>query len=245
KVQMDILKGLELEQLRTSALHLPNSPRLVSVPSGNNFFEKIDRHNQRLIDDFSERRLRRTASSASYGDIFAALPRFYTPMDYFEQSKIPYNIQDDKQRLELYKWLDLFYRTHYLIPILIDIFTRFPLVGLELHSTDPQLREFYEDVFFDRLDYEHFLTNLGREYWTLGQSFPLGHFDEDLGVWEEEELLDPSMVKVRRYPIVGGEQLFLVPDESLKRVVEKQDPKEIYYLLQRDYPEMIPFLRQG
>jgi hypothetical protein len=245
---MDLLKGFELNEYKLSALHTPkgNRPASVYTSNGQSLFEDIQDRNLNLSDDFARRRMASQRQAAMGGsDVFAAIPRFYSPKEYFETQKIPYRIDNDAERFKLYQWLDLFYRTHYLIPILIDIFTRFPLVGLEFHSPDKDLTAFYEDLFFDRLDYEHFLVDLGREYWTLGQAFPLGHFNETLGVWEEEELLDPTMVKVRNYPIIGGEQFFLSADgmKRLREIVEKREPREIYYILERDYPEWIPFLR--
>lgn len=131
-----------------------------------------------LISDF-ERRRNRTAGFRRLGgfgfgsDVVGAMPRFFDPTEFWELSNLPYNIHDDKHRSRLYKWLDLYYRTHPLISILVDIFTRFPLVGMELSSPDKKLKGFYEDVFFDKLDYEQFLVDLGRQYWVFGQSFPL------------------------------------------------------------------------
>lgn len=239
---MDILRGQEAEAYKLSALHTAKTPRPVYTSKDDLF---VDASQEDLINDFASRRSHLRHSSVGGNDVFAAIPRFYSPLEYFQSQKIPYRIDNEQERFKLYQWLDLFYRTHYLIPILVDIFTRFPLVGIELDCPDKELKTFYEDLFFDRLDYEHFLVNLGKEYWTLGQSFPLGHFNETLGVWEEEELLDPTMVKIRKYPILGGDQLFLSADgmDTLRTIVERQEPKEIYYLLKRDYSEWIPFLR--
>jgi len=246
---MDLLKQGELDNFQKLALHRANTPRSVLVQTnhghlGSSLFR--DATQEDLIQDFSNRRAlsRRTASMGG-DDVFAAVPRFYSPMEYFQAQKIPYRINNDQERFKLYQWLDLFYRTHFLIPILVDIFTRFPLVGIELDCPDPELKTFYEDLFFDRMDYEHFLVDLGREYWTLGEAFPLGHFNETLGIWEDEELIDPTMVKVRSYPIIGGEQFFFSAEgmETLRTIVEKKEPREIYYLLERDYPEWMPFLR--
>jgi len=244
---MDLLRGEDALLYRTNALHTRKSgPQQVLVSKGD-LFEDVTASNQALANDFARRRRanQRYGSIMGGGDVFAAIPRMYNPEEYFQSQKIPYRINNDQERFKLYQWLDLFYRTHYLIPILVDIFTRFPLVGLELHCPDKQLKEFYKDLFFDRLQYDQFLTDLGREYWTLGQAFPLGHFHEGLGIWEEEELIDPTMVKVRQYPIIGGQQFFLSSEgmNSIREIVEKREPKEIYYLLERDYPEWIPFLR--
>lgn len=243
---MDLLKMTEQDSFQKLALHRTNTPRPVLVPNGNGpILTDVSPEQERLIRNFSDRRTfsRRTASMGG-DDVFAAIPRFYSPMEYFQAQKIPYRINVEDERFKLYQWLDLFYRTHYLIPILVDIFTRFPLVGIELDCPDPELKTFYEDLFFERMDYEHFLVDLGREYWTLGQAFPLGHFNETLGIWEDEELIDPTMVKVRNYPIIGGEQFFFSSEgmETLRTIVEKREPREIYYLLERDYPEWIPFL---
>jgi len=246
-VDIDLLRGFEAEQFLTNSIHRANAPRSVYAATGAPLFEEIQASPQAaLIDDFARRRAgTQRVGSAGGGDVFAAIPRNYSPMDYFKSQHIPWDVADDKQRFELYKWLDLFYKTHYLIPILVDIFTRFPLVGIELHTEDPALQTFYEDLFLDKLDYEHFLVDLGREYWTFGESFPLGHFHETMGIWEEEELIDPMMVKVRDYPIVGGEQFFFTADSmgALREIVEKGEPREIAYLLHRDYPEWIPFLK--
>jgi hypothetical protein len=243
---MDVLRGFELEQFRAHALHTTRRPAVVATATGSPLFERVDDANSRIIDSFEDNRRNLRRSAATQGsDVFAAFPRRYTPFDQFQAQNIPYKIDVESERFKLYQWLDFFYRTHYLIPILVDIFTRFPLVGIEFHSQDKQLNEFYEDLFMERLDYEHFLVDLGREYWTLGESFPLGHFNETLGVWEDEELIDPTMVKIRNYPIIGGRQFFFAADgmDDLRTIIEKREPKEIAYLLERDYPEWIPFLK--
>ncbi len=94
------------------------------------------------------------------------------------------------------------------------------------------------------MNYEQFLVDLGREYWTLGQAFPLGHFNENLGIWEEEELLDPTTIKVQKYPIIGGDQFFIAGEalDDLRNIIKKNEPADVAFLIKRDYPEWIPFL---
>lgn len=238
----DIFNDLDVEMLKNSALHMHRHPAREAAA-----VQDIEERNATLMGEFARRRgggSTRLGMSGAGGNVYAALPRFYHPEDWFRSSQVPYNIRDDKQRFELYKWLDLFYRTHWLIPMLVDIFTRFPLVGVELFSPDKQLTSFYEDLFFNRLDYEQFFVHMGQEYWTLGQSFPLGHFNETLGVWEEEELLDPTSVKIRQFPIVGGKQFYLVPDEALINIAQKKEPKDMYVRMEQYFPEILPFLQQ-
>jgi hypothetical protein len=73
-------------------------------------------------------RLERTSSNMS-GDTFAAIPRFYDPLEYWDLTGLPWNVADEGHRHKLHKWLRLYYATHYLIPILIDIFTRGSLLS--------------------------------------------------------------------------------------------------------------------
>jgi hypothetical protein len=249
---MDVLAGLDLQRYQSGALHTPRIPRTVYT-ADDKMFKQIDERNREQMGDFSKRRkksktfdkLAGFSSQAGGGDAFAAMPRFYSPLTYWEQTQIPYDINNKKHRFELYKWLDLFYRTHYLIPILVDIFTRFPLVGIDLYGPDEALNDFYRELFFDRMDYEQFLVDLGREYWTLGQSFPMGSFNETLGVWESEELIDPTLVEVKRFPIIGGEEFFIVPPKELVDLVKNRRPAPQYALLEKNYPDLIPFLVNG
>jgi hypothetical protein len=179
------------------------------------------------------------------GDVMNAIPRFYDPLEYWDLSGLPWNVQDEGHRHKLHKWLRLYYATHYLVPILVDIFTRFPLVGMELECKDPYIRDFYEDLFFDQLDYGEFLVSLGREFWVVGEAFPLGSFDEDLGVWEREELINPEDVVIENFPMLGTQQLKIVPPDYLKRLAQLKQPAKEYRLLEMNFPDLIPYLLRG
>lgn len=178
-------------------------------------------------------------------DAHAAIPRFYDPLEYWDLSGLPWNVADEGHRHKLHKWLRLYYATHYLVPILVDIFTRFPLAGASLKCKDPKLQDFYEDLFFNQLNYEDFLVSLGREYWCVGEAFPLASFDESLGVWEREELINPEDVEIENFPILGSQQLKLRPPDYLKRLAQTKNPAKEYRLLDANYPELIPYLLKG
>jgi hypothetical protein len=191
-------------------------------------------------------RMQRTSMSGSAvgGDVYAAIPRFYDPLEYWDLSGLPWNVADQGHRHKLHKWLRLYYATHYLVPILVDIFTRFPLVGMELDCKDPQIKSFYEDLFFDQLDYPEFLVSLGREFWVVGEAFPLASFDEDLGVWEREELINPEDIAIENFPMLGSQQLKIKPPDYLQKLVETKSPAREWRMLEISYPELIPYLRR-
>lgn len=207
--------------------------------------QSIQEENQALVRVMGNNRALRRQSSNLGGDTFAAIPRFYDPLEFWDLSGLPWNIADEGHRHKIHKWLRLYYSTHYLIPILIDIFTRFPLVGLELSCKDPHLQGFYEDLFLDQLDYPDFLVKLGREYWLVGECFSLGSFNEDHGIWEREELLNPEDMVVENFPLLGSKQLKIKPPEYLTKLVQTGSPAKELKQLEINFPEIIPYLRKA
>lgn len=179
------------------------------------------------------------------GDVFNAVPRFYDPLEYWDISGLPWNVEDEGHRHKLHKWLRLYYATHYLVPILVDIFTRFPLVGMELESKDPLLKDFYEDLFFNQLNYGDFLVSLGREFWVVGEAYPLASFDDDLGVWEREELINPEDIVVEHFPMLDSTQLKIKPPDYLKRIAQTKNPAREWRILESQYEDLLPYLQRG
>lgn len=231
-------------KLEAGVLHKMGSmgteARHADLEGSSNTAAQLEGQNEIIRQMGINRSLRRHAS----GDVYAAVPRMYDPLEYFDLSGLPWNIADEGHRKKLHKWMRLYYATHYLVPILIDIFTRFPLVGMELKSPDPQLNRFYEDLFFDQLNYADFLVSLGREVWTVGEAFPFGSFNEDLGIWEREELLNPEDVTIDNYPLLGEKELRIVPPEYLKKLAMEKSPAKEYRMLELNFPEILPYLRK-
>lgn len=231
-------------KLEAGVLHkmgsMGTAARHADIEGSSNTAAQLEGQNEIIRQMGINRSLRRHAS----GDVYAAVPRMYDPLEYFDLSGLPWNIADEGHRKKLHKWMRLYYATHYLVPILIDIFTRFPLVGMDLKSPDPQLNRFYEDLFFDQLNYADFLVSLGREVWTVGEAFPFGSFNEDLGIWEREELLNPEDVTIDNYPLLGEKELRIVPPEYLKKLAMEKSPAKEYRMLELNFPEIIPYLRK-
>lgn len=206
----------------------------------------IQRNNEALRNAMgAQRRISSTRKVGATQDVAIAIPRFYDPLEYWDLSGLPWNMADEGHRHKLHKWMRLYYATHHLIPILIDIFTRFPLVGMHFYSKDKKITEFYEDQMLGTLDYENFLVDLGREYWTVGEAFPLASFDEDLGIWEREELLNPEDIVIENFPLLGTSQMKVVPPEYLKRLATQKSPPDQYKQLEINYPDLIPYLKRG
>lgn len=110
---------------------------------------------------------------------------------------------------------------------------------------DKALTEFYTDLFFDQLDYEEFLPSLLHEYWVVGEAFPLGSFNETLGVWEDDELLNPDDVFVEKSPFIKDPNLYIRLPESLRKILTTGQPPEQYHALMRSYPELRAYAQEN
>lgn len=194
--------------------------------------------------DMRQMRRARTASiSGGVGgsSLTLATGRPRDLMFYWQQRNLPYDISDEAELKKLRALCRVIYATHPVIASAIDIFCKYPLVGMEFVCKDKALTEFYTELMFNQLNYEDYLIDVGREYWTVGEAWPLGSFNEDLGVWEADELIDPDDVFVERSPFLRDPRFEIKLPESLRKVIQTRQPKHEYDALMRSYPELAKF----
>ena len=135
----------------------------------------------------------------------------------------------------------LLYVTHPFLSSAIDVMSKYPVLDMEFRCKDEALVEFYSDLFIDQLEYEEFLIDIGREYWTVGEAWPLGSFNELLGVWEADELINPDDVEVIRSPFLKEPRFEMALPEDIRRIIRERDPKWEYEALMKSYPELAHF----
>lgn len=186
--------------------------------------------------------IRRTASGARPGQgISFATQRPRDPMFYWEQNNLPYRVDTAEGLQQVREFARVLYWSHPVVASAVDIFSKYPLGGIELSSKDPALSEFYEDLFFNDLNYEEFLSDLLRSYWTLGEAWPLGSFSETLGVWEDDELIHPDDVIVTRSPFQKEPRFSMRLPESLRNLLRTRTPVWEYEALLKAYPEVVNY----
>ena len=68
----------------------------------------------------------------------------------------------------------------------VDIYSKYPLLGMELTCKDDKITEFYDSLFFadEGLNYNEFAIDMGRESWITGEAWPFGRFNEGPGLGE-------------------------------------------------------------
>lgn len=168
------------------------------------------------------------------------------PLFYWKQNNLPYERDDAEQLKQLRQYCQLLYESHPLIASCIDIYTKYPLQGAEISVKDNQLQEFYQDLFFgaDNLNYDKFLLSLGRTYWTLGEAFPLGSFNESLGVWDNEELLNPDDVVIEQSAFIKEPRFLIRLPHRIREIMTKREPRWEFDQLLKTYPELARYAGQ-
>lgn len=212
--------------------------------------------NRKAIADMRRRRAAASgnAMTRTASDLQMALPKVRQPLSSLMDKGIPFNINDPKELIELRTWSRLFYSTHDLVPLLIDIYSKFPVEGMGFSCKDSMIEQFYETMFYNDLNYEEFLPDsLLREYFVAGEVTSLAHFDEMLGVWSSEEILNPDMLLVSKSMFVRQERVQLLVKELVEslrdgpegkagqdeRPSERAERQHEYRVIAEQYPEML------
>lgn len=223
--------------------------RVTSSTQDKAVFDALSRGRQGQVDDplvaemAKNRRVngRRTAATDASGGLTLATGRPVDPMFYWKANNLPYDINKPGELEKIRAYCRILYLTHPIIASAIDVYSKYPLTGMELVCKDEQLTDFYSTLFFDQLGYEDYLIDIGREYWTVGEAWPLGSFNETLGVWEDDELVNPDDVDVIRSPFLKDPRLQMRLPETLRMIIENRAPKWEYEALMRSYPELKNF----
>lgn len=197
--------------------------------------------------EITEMRLNRRVAQKKSGvsnDLRFATGRPRDPMFYWKENNLPFDTNDPEKLQELREYARLLYMTHPVIASAIDIFSKYPITGAEFVCKDSALTDFYSELFFDELDYEDFLTDIGREYWTVGEAWPLGTFSELLGVWEDDELINADDVEVIRSPFLKEPRFEMRLPQSIRDIIQNREPAWEYQQLVANYPELVNFAHQ-
>ena len=160
------------------------------------------------------------------------------PFFYWQQNNLPFDIWQGAELAKIRKLCRALYLTHPTIAACIDIFAKYPLSGMELTCKDEALTEFYTTLFFEQLHWKRYSKSIGREYWTVGEAWPFGSFNDALGVWEDDELLNPDDIEVVKSPFLAEPRFEMRLPQVLRDILEKRAPAWEYEKLVRAYPEL-------
>ncbi len=169
------------------------------------------------------------------------------PLFYWRQNNLPYDFSQNEELAKVRSFCRLLYQTDPLIGSCVDIFSKFPVLGQELSCKDSKIEDFHGNLFFDEdhLDYEEFLVDIGREYYTAGEAWPFATFNEDLGIWDDEELLNPDDIKVERSPFLKEPRYFIKLPWTIRQILQTRQPAWEYNKLIKEYPELAAYTSEN
>lgn len=193
------------------------------------------------MDAASARRTRSAGSST----ITPATQRPRSVEYYLDRNTEEYDIETMEGLFRLQDVCRRLYIHHPMVGTAVDIYSKWPLVGMELRSRDEDLAQFYSELFLEDLGYEDFLVDVGREYWTAGEAIPLGAWNETLGIWERDELLRPRDVQVRSSAFLKDPLLMMRLPEEVRTILRSRQPAEQYKALTDSYPELAELSKSG
>jgi hypothetical protein len=187
------------------------------------------------------------AGGSGFSDIQFATGRPRDPLFYWRQNNLPYDFSQNEELAKVRAFCRLLYQTDPIVGSCVDIFSKFPVVGAHLECKDKRLEEFYEDHFFgdEGLNYGEFLVDIGREYYTTGEAWPFATFNEDLGIWDNEELLNPDDIKVERSPFLKEPRFFTRLPWTIRQILTTRQPAWEYAKLVQEYPELAAYTAEN
>jgi hypothetical protein len=187
------------------------------------------------------------AGGSGFSDIQFATGRPRDPLFYWRQNNLPYDFSQNEELAKVRAFCRLLYQTDPIVGSCVDIFSKFPVVGARLECKDKRLEDFYQDHFFgdEGLNYNEFLVSIGREYYITGEAWPFASFDENLGIWDDEELLNPDDIKVERSPFLKDPRFFTRLPWTIRQILTTRQPAWEYAKLVQEYPELSAYTAEN
>ena len=182
------------------------------------------------------------SGSGGANSLSFATGRPQDPMFYWKQNNLPYDIWKEEELVVIRHYARLLYLTHPLLASAIDIMSKYPMQGMEITCKDDQVTDFYGTLFIDDLGYDDYLVSVLHEYWLVGEAWPFGQWNPTLGIWEDDELLNPDDIDVIKTPFQKEPRFEMRLPETLRKILKERQPEWEYKKLVAKYPELLAFV---
>jgi very-short-patch-repair endonuclease len=176
-------------------------------------------------------------------------PMFFSPLH------TPQNWQIASRRREIMQWARFYYMNEPKVAAGVDFYANFSMNGFKLECKSKKILRYYEKLA-DRLDFAEKLNCISHEYFLLGDVFPFLEIecphchgtgkksDRELcnhpdGTFRSIKLMNPHYIDVKDNPIASTPEYYLIPDEELKVIVQRREPKSLYEKLPKMMIDLI------
>jgi hypothetical protein len=161
-------------------------------------------------------------------DVTRNAPLFNDPRYTSSTLAIP---TDDRTLHGLYRF---FADTDPIVSAALRIHTELPLANLQLQECEDSGVQAHFEEMCDRINLIRTITDAVKEYWTIGNDYFFGAWNEKDYMWDQFTMLNPDYVKVESTWLNQKPLVKLIPDESLKKIVQSRSPDYLYKQLSPD-----------
>lgn len=165
-------------------------------------------------------------------------PMFFSPLH------TPQNWQIANRRREIMQWARFYYTNEPKVAAGVDFYANFSMNGFKLECKSRKILKFYERLS-EKLDLSEKLNSVSHEYFLLGDVFPFTEIDcphcggkgrkkdgkacnHADGTFKTIKLMNPDYIDVKDNPLASNPEYYLLPDEELKMLITRKEPKSIY-----------------
>jgi len=166
-------------------------------------------------------------------DVTRNAPLFNDPRYTSSTLAIP---TDDRTLHGLYRF---FADTDPIIGAALRIHTELPVANLQLGECEDSGVQAHFEEMAERINLIRTITDGVKEYWTIGNDYFFGAWNEKDYMFDQFTLLNPDYVKVESTWVNQKPLVKLIPDESLKKIVQSRSPDFLYKQLS---PEIIRYV---
>ena len=163
---------------------------------------------------------------------------------YYNPLYTPTSLQLPRDRKQVNAWCRHFYETEAIPAIAVDLLSQLSINDYYIECAVPYIKDFFEKMC-EHIDILNVLSDIAFEYWKMGDVFPMGELNTELGTWERFVILNPDFVDVKRNVLAGEPQIELIPDDDLKRIVFTKEPPEVYEYFLNMAPDVITYVKRN
>ena len=166
-------------------------------------------------------------------DVTRNAPLFNDPRYTSSTLAIP---TDDRTLHGLYRF---FADTDPIVSAALRIHTELPMANLQLEECEDSGVQAHFEEMAERINLIRTLTDGVKEYWTIGNDYFFGAWNEKDYMFDQFTLLNPDYVKVESTWLNSKPLVKLIPDEGLKKIVQTRSPDYLYKQLS---PEIVRYV---
>lgn len=165
-------------------------------------------------------------------------PMFFSPIHTPQQWQIA-----SRQR-EVRQWARFYYQNEPKVAAGVDFYSNFSMNGFKLECKSKKILRYYERMV-EKLDLVEKLNSISHEYFLMGDVFPFLEIEcpschnrgvnsegkpckHPDGTFKSIKVMNPDYIEVKDAPIASNPEYYLIPDEDLKLLVTRREPRKIY-----------------